>query len=131
MALPSGKYRVTLSLPEDSFFWRWHGGKKLGDIRVTPTCELFDEPEVVVMLWAGDIVVLDHRCNRPRILPTGEARIFIRTSDGYGSWLSGWITYDPCWLRPHMVWEWWKSGPWFEFVGHDDPITSTDEFAFQ
>ena len=131
MVLPSGKYRVTLSLPEDSFFWRWHGGKKLGDIRVTPTCELFDEPEVVVMLWAGDIVVLDHRCNRPRILPTGEARIFIRTCDGYGSWLSGWITYDPCWLKPTWFGNGGKSGPWFEFVGHDDPKTSTDEFALE
>ena len=131
MALPSGKYRVTLSLPEHSYSWKCPGGKKLGDIRVTPTCSLFAEPEVVVVLWAGDIVFLDQPYNIPRILPTGEARIFIRTCDGYGSWLSGWITYDPCWLKPTWFGNGGKSGPWFEFVGHDDPKTSTDEFAFQ
>ena len=131
MALPSGKYRVTLSLPEHSYFWRWRGGKKLGDIRVTPTCKLFDEPEVVVVLWAGDIVFLDQPYNIPRILPTGEARIFIRTCDGYGSWLSGWVTYDPCWFKPTWFGHGLNSGPWFEFVGHDDQKTNTDKFAFQ
>ena len=53
MGLPAGIYRVSLRIPSKCF-----RGPKLGDIRLTPSCELFVQSDVIAFLWAGDTVAL-------------------------------------------------------------------------
>ena len=110
MMLPPGRYRLLHERPEDSQYWLDRGGKKRGDVRVTTSCELRRSPEEVVFIWTGGIVHLDPPNNYAIILPTGQARMFIRTLGEDGEWYCGWVTYQaqPKWM------------PWWAFEGEGD-----------
>ena len=119
MALPTGRYRLLHKRPEDSKYWPDSGGQKLGDARVTTSCELRRPPEEVIYIWTGGIVYLDPPYSYAVILPTGEARMFIRTLGGDGAWYCGWVTYHPFPLaRPGSM-------PWWAFEGVSESC-STD-----
>ena len=121
MLLPPGRYRLAHKRPEDSQYWLDRGGKKLGDVRVTTSCELRRPPEEVVFIWTGGIVHLDPPNNYAIIIPTGEARMFIRTLGADGSWYCGWVTYHPFpTTQP-------DSTPWWAFEGVSD--SSNDGFT--
>ena len=118
MTLPAGRYRLLYQGPEDSQNWPRSGGKKLGDVRVTTSCELRRPPEEVIFMWTGDIVYLDPPNNYAIILPTGQARMFIRTLGEDGSWYCGWVTYQPFpTTQP-------DAGPWWTFEGVSDSTAS-------
>ena len=113
MSLPPGRYRLLHERPGDSQYWPDRGGKKVGDARVTATCELRTPPEEVAFIWKGDIVHLDPPNNYAIIIPTGEARMFIRTLGVDGLWYHGWVTYQPF---PTTQ----ADFPWWAFEGASD-----------
>ena len=113
MKLPPGRYRLLHKRPEDPQHWPRSDGKKLGDARVTTSCELERPPGEVVFIWTGGTVYLDSPNNYVSILPTGEARMFIRTLGEDGSWYCGWVTYHPFPITQPDSMPWWA----FEGVG--------------
>ena len=117
MMLSPGRYGLLHKRPEDSQYWLDREGKKLGDVRVTTTCELRRSPEEVVFIRTGGIFHLDPPNNYAIILPTGQARMFIRTLGADGSWYCGWVTYHPFPTTQPDSMPWWR----FEGVSDSDP----------
>ena len=91
MGLPAGIYRVSHCIPPNCF-----RGPKLGDIRLTPACELLVPPDVIAFLWAGDTVALLEEDVTPMILPTGELRILVQLLyNNFPGSQCGWAPYSP------------------------------------